>query len=202
MSRDLLKIAIAEPSVIIRSGIAAVLKRIPGFNIQPIEVVTIDALSDCMRMHRPDILIINPVFLGYNDIPKFKSECGCPRIKCIAFLSAMMGDTILKSFDETISMYDDTETITAKFNALFDNTEANDPETLILSPREKEIVAAVARGLTNKEIAEKLYLSAHTVITHRRNIARKLQIHSAAGLTIYAIVNKLVELDEIKKDNL
>ena len=53
--------------------------------------------------------------------------------------------------------------------------------------------------MTNKEIADALYLSAHTVITHRRNIARKLQIHSPAGLTIYAIVNKLVELQDIKK---
>jgi ATP-dependent Lon protease len=57
----------------------------------------------------------------------------------------------------------------------------------------------VVKGLTNREIAEQLYLSAHTVITHRRNIARKLQIHSASGLTVYAIVNKLIELDDIKK---
>ena len=53
--------------------------------------------------------------------------------------------------------------------------------------------------MTNKEIASKVCLSIHTVITHRRNIVRKLQIHSPAGLTIYAIVNKLVELDDVKK---
>ena len=58
--------------------------------------------------------------------------------------------------------------------------------------------ALVQKGMTNKEIAESLCLSIHTVITHRRNIARKLQIHSPAGLTIYAIVNKLVELNDIK----
>ena len=54
------------------------------------------------------------------------------------------------------------------------------------------------KGWTNKQIAEKLFISVHTVITHRRNIAAKLQIHSTAGLTVYAIVNKLVELNEIK----
>ena len=54
--------------------------------------------------------------------------------------------------------------------------------------------------MTNKEIAGRLYLSTHTVITHRRNITKKLQIHSSSGLTIYAIMNKLVELDEIKQD--
>ena len=64
--------------------------------------------------------------------------------------------------------------------------------------REKEIITYVVKGLTNKEIADKLCLSVHTVITHRRNIARKLQIHSPAGLTIYAIVNKLVELKDVE----
>jgi len=67
-----------------------------------------------------------------------------------------------------------------------------------LSAREREIIVCVVKGMTNKEIADCLCISTHTVITHRRNIASKLQIHSAAGLTIYAIVNKLVELSEIK----
>ena len=48
--------------------------------------------------------------------------------------------------------------------------------------------------MSNKEIANSLFISLNTVITHRRNIARKLQIHSVAGLTIYAIVNKLVDI--------
>ena len=68
-----------------------------------------------------------------------------------------------------------------------------------LSAREKEIIVCVVKGLTNKQIADVLCISTHTVITHRRNIAAKLQIHSAAGLTIYAIVNKLVELSEIRE---
>ncbi|MBP3424938.1 MAG: helix-turn-helix transcriptional regulator [Alistipes sp.] len=75
----------------------------------------------------------------------------------------------------------------------------NDNERLeLLSSREKDIVICVARGLSNKEIADHLNLSIHTVATHRRNIAAKLQIHSTAGLTIYAIANKLVDLKEIK----
>lgn len=69
-----------------------------------------------------------------------------------------------------------------------------------LSAREREIIGYTAKGLTNKQIAEALHLSVHTVITHRRNIAAKLQIHSAAGLTIYAIVHKLVDLQEVGKN--
>ena len=108
---EILKIAIAETSMIVRSGLALVLKRIQGLKILPIELAGQE----------------------------------------------------------------------------------------VLSSREKEIITCVVKGMTNKEIADALYLSAHTVITHRRNIARKLQIHSPAGLTIYAIVNKLVELQDIKE---
>ena len=67
-----------------------------------------------------------------------------------------------------------------------------------LSQREKEIVGCIAKGMTSKEIADKLCLSVHTVTTHRRNLPTKLQIHTQAGLTIYAIVHKLVSLSEIK----
>lgn len=66
-----------------------------------------------------------------------------------------------------------------------------------LSEREREIVGFVAKGLSNKEIASRLYISVHTVTTHRRNIVAKLQIHSTAGLTIFAIVNKLIPASEI-----
>lgn len=66
-----------------------------------------------------------------------------------------------------------------------------------LSEREKEIVGCIVRGMTNKEVAEKLFISINTVLTHRKNISRKLSIHSVAGLTIYAIVNGIVNLDEI-----
>lgn len=66
-----------------------------------------------------------------------------------------------------------------------------------LSNREKEIVALVAKGMANKEIANALCLSVHTVTTHRRNIAAKLQIHSPAGLTIYAILHNLIDISEV-----
>lgn len=76
-------------------------------------------------------------------------------------------------------------------------TVEEEDTTDVLSSREKEIVVCVAKGMANKEIADKLCLSINTVTTHRRNIARKLSIHSSAGITIYAIVNKLVRLDEV-----
>ena len=68
----------------------------------------------------------------------------------------------------------------------------------VLSDRERDVVVSIVNGMSNKEIADHLNISLNTVITHRRNIARKLQIHSAAGLTIYAIVNNLVDLSSVK----
>lgn len=67
-----------------------------------------------------------------------------------------------------------------------------------LSDRERDVIVGVVQGLQNKEIADQLCISVNTVITHRRNIARKLQIHSPAGLTIYAIVNGLVDISSVK----
>lgn len=67
-----------------------------------------------------------------------------------------------------------------------------------LGEREKDVIVALVQGMSNKEIAEHLCISVNTVITHRRNIARKLQIHSPAGLTIYAIVNNLIDISAVK----
>jgi DNA-binding NarL/FixJ family response regulator len=71
-------------------------------------------------------------------------------------------------------------------------------EKEILSEREKDVIVCVVKGMTNKAIADKLFISINTVTTHRRNIAKKLNIHSSSGLTIYAIMNKLVDIKEVK----
>ncbi len=75
---------------------------------------------------------------------------------------------------------------------------AINPQLDTLGEREKEIIRCVARGLSNKEIADELCLSIHTVATHRRNISSKLGIHSSAGLAIFAILNNLVDLSEVR----
>lgn len=79
-------------------------------------------------------------------------------------------------------------------NMINKNSESNES----ISDREKDVIISLVQGMSNKEIADHLCISINTVITHRRNIARKLQIHSAAGLTIYAIVNNLVDISAVK----
>ena len=120
-------------------------------------------------------------------------------MKCIALVSTIMDQLLLRQYDEQISLYDTSEDLYKKIERLqalsIEVTVSEEQQSL--SAREKEIVICVVKGMTNREIADKLFLSTHTVITHRRNIARKLQIRSASGLTVYAIVNKLVELNDV-----
>ena len=68
----------------------------------------------------------------------------------------------------------------------------------LLSEREREVIRLVAMGFSNKEIAEKMFIAVNTVMTHRRNISRKLDIHAAAGLTIYAIVNGIINVEDVR----
>jgi len=88
---------------------------------------------------------------------------------------------------------------TAVTRNLSDMVFKSGPEApALLSDREKDVVIALVQGMSNKQIADHLCISLNTVITHRRNIAHKLQIHSPAGLTIYAIVNHLVDISAVK----
>ncbi len=78
-----------------------------------------------------------------------------------------------------------------------DNEALDKEKNELLSNREKDVLICIAKGYSNKEIADRLYLSVHTVATHRKNISGKLQIHTTAGLIIYAIANKLVDIQDI-----
>ncbi len=85
----------------------------------------------------------------------------------------------------------------------FAATNENGDETVVntsdgLTDREREVIVYVVKGFSNKEIAEKMFLSVNTIMTHRRNISRKLRIHSPSGLTIYAIVNGLIKIEDVK----
>ncbi|MDR1746313.1 MAG: LuxR C-terminal-related transcriptional regulator [Tannerella sp.] len=191
-------IAIAEPSLIIRSGIIAILKQLPSLHIDVCEITDASYLPVQCARRNPDILIVNPSFMGIMAFPSLKNGISSGEIKCIALQTALTDQSSLKVFDDMISIYDTMEQISEKMTRLC--VQASDPSGAKqgLSLREKEVVVCVVKGMTNKQMAEYLCLSTHTIITHRRNIANKLQIHSPAGLTIYALVNKLIELNDVK----
>ena len=103
-------------------------------------------------------------------------------------------DEALRQYDNSISIYDAPVTIVKKLrDAIASREEITEPEGPDLSVREKEILVCVAKGMLNKEIADYYNISIHTVITHRKNITRKTGIKTIAGLTVYALLNNLID---------
>jgi DNA-binding NarL/FixJ family response regulator len=197
MNAGSIHIVIAEPSLIIRNGLAFTLRKIPNLRIQVTELEHIDQLQKVLVRHNCDILIINPSFWGNIDLKKIKAQSLNSKIKTIALCYSVMDHSFTKAFDSIFQVFDSAQNIFDKIYQLTQNKVENDDNNQAISTREEEIICLVAKGMTNKEIAEQLIISPHTVLTHRKNIARKLEIHSAAGLTIYAIVNKLVKPEEV-----
>ena len=194
-----LHITIAESSAIVRLGLELQLKYLPGFRIRLSEVTSPDGLAEGLRRNKPDVLIVNPAIPGAAGLQHLKEECGCPNVKCCALLLHPEDPALLRTYDAQVSLFDDAGSLRQLLEQLMAEKRAaeEDDDSQTLSSREKELVVCVVKGMTNREIADRLYLSTHTVITHRRNIARKLQVHSASGLTVYAIANKLIELKDL-----
>lgn len=190
------RILLAEPSEVIRIGIAAILKKISNVHVEITEVVDMRQLKEFISGQKFDLLVVNPVFSQVTAMRQLKQDALNPLMKCIALRTVLTDNTCFQGCDEVLSIFDSASSITEKMNKVIAAPE-KERVTGLLSDREKEIVGCIAKGLSNKEIADVLHLSVHTVVTHRRNISGKLNIHSPSGLTIYAIVNKLVDIDDI-----
>ncbi|MCM1532503.1 MAG: LuxR C-terminal-related transcriptional regulator [Bacteroides sp.] len=190
-----LTFTVAEPSDIIREGLAAVLHKING-EFRVLQLGDPGQLNHHLALEHPDVLIVNPSLLtGEGGVLR---NGGHRDLMCVALLTGLRDMQNLQGFEHSVSVFDDFEQLREKLGKLEPSRQDVSDSGKTLSQREREIVSFVVKGYTNKQIADELCLSQHTVITHRRNIANKLQIHSSAGLTIYAIVNKLVTLEEVK----
>lgn len=106
---------------------------------------------------------------------------------------------VLKQYQGMIDIYDDRIKIETKLREIINTVSepTENTENYELSDREKEILVAVAKGMTNKEIADLHNISIHTVISHRKNISRKTGIKSVSGMTVYALLNNLIVQNEI-----
>ena len=166
------------------------------------EMDNLGSINSEILSHNPDFLVINP-----NLIPKtedhrnfhIKMELS-EKVIAISSVSPFRKG-MLSSFREIIDLNDSKEEIYQKLKSVINpelTPSANYVVSSELSEREKTILTHVAKGLTNKEIAEILFLSAHTVITHRKNITNKLGIKTISGLTIYAILNNLIKMEEVR----
>lgn len=190
-------IAIIEPSEIIRGGVVAVLGRLGSFGYDILEISDLSSAYHLLKRSMPDITIVNPSHMGLVSPSMLRSEVGSRGMSIVALQTSIADSSQLKEYDEVISIYDNTEAIKTKLHGIIERDDSVDDKKE-LSAREREVVVCIVKGMTNKQIAEELSLSPHTIIAHRRNISGKLNISTPAGLTIYAIVNKLVDISEVK----
>jgi DNA-binding CsgD family transcriptional regulator len=194
MDKCRINIAVIEPSNIIYEGLSTLLlKAEKHFYLYRIN--DFDELSSLPRKESINIVIINPVILQnrINDFTKLKKHH--QDISWFGLVYSYFDSELLNKFNDTISISDSIEIITQKLNKSFNQCSCNDNQQEQLSEREIDVLIQLVKGLSNKEIAEKLNISIHTVISHRKNIIEKTGIKSLSGLTIYAISKKIIPLD-------
>lgn len=188
------KIVLIEPSEIVATGIAAIIDRNPEFAV----VKTLSNINYFNATgHDVDIVIVNPAVIDYNDRLDIRSCLNATNVAIVALTHSNYEEIVLRQYNECIGIYDNYARIIQKLkNAMEESSQSPKSDLNELSGRERDILAAVAKGLTNKEIADEFNISVYTVISHRRNISQKLGINSIPGLTVYAIMNKLVDMSD------
>lgn len=193
------RILLIEPSPVVRAGIQAIIESNKAFKIVG-WIPDLYHLSEHLAMMRADIVIINPVVVEFHRRFSLKTIFqDFPEIIPVAIVYGHMDIEALKQYQAVIDIYDNQLKIEAKLrdvvNTIFEPSE--NTENYELSEREKEILIAVAKGMTNKEIADTHNISVHTVISHRKNISRKTGIKSVSGMTVYALLNNLIDQNKI-----
>lgn len=190
------RIVIIEPYAMIAQGLRQMIDEINGYEVCAIVADT--RYIDRIVTLRPEIIIINPSLIDM----KKRSELDdmAQRIPGVAFAALVyqyVEPEALRNYKIAIEISDSRERVAVKLRQLIEAGEQA-TESTELSEREREILVAVAKGMTNKSIAEQYHLSVHTVITHRKNLTRKTGIKSVSGLTVYAILNNMIDMKDVE----
>jgi DNA-binding CsgD family transcriptional regulator len=148
-----------------------------------------------------DIILVNPTIINSHRPFSIKNIFPDYSDIIIAAIHYEYVDSeTLAGFDGILNIYDDDAKIMRKLQMMTHTLGSRDndkAENVDLSDREKEILVAVAKGMTNKEIADQHFISIHTVVSHRKNISRKTGIKTVAGLTLYATFNSLISQEDL-----
>jgi two-component system, NarL family, response regulator NreC len=190
---------IAEQSEIIRQGLVQIMANLGQFTSVR-EVACPSALRENVERHAPHLLVVNPSFINPQGIEELRNIVSRHELRIAAIVYSLFDDDHISRFDEVIMVNDTRQKVQKKINNLFEKTpeKATQRPENTLSARELDVLKLLVKGLSNKEISEKLFISTHTVISHRKNITQKLNIKSVAGLTVYAILNELISMDEVQ----
>ncbi len=200
MRESIKRILIIEPSVIVAEGLRHIVDNLASYSVIGILQDLAGGIDMAADDYDPDLVIADPAAfdsqarVGGRDIIK-----GGFNVPVIALLTSAMDAGIASGYDGTIYLSDRADEIEQKLSATMranPSDQKGDGEEL--SAREKEILVCVAKGMLNKEIADHFNISIYTVITHRKNITRKTGIKTVAGLTVYALLNNLIDMNSME----
>lgn len=187
------RVIICEASEIIAIGLAEIIDGMAQFDV----VARLDSpehLSEKIIATDANLLILDPMLLGFHS-KDFLSQLGKehPNMVIIALVSSYLDHSMLTPFGGVIEINDTKSKVISKMNEFAQSEATKNTDDVELSKRETDVLIAVAKGMMNKEIADQMNISIHTVISHRKNITRKTGIKSVSGLTVYALLNNLID---------
>ena len=191
------RILIVVPSAIAAKGLEQVFNDLGEFEVC---AILRDLSGQELRSMAPDVVILGPNIFDYASRSSVKARVAeYSDAAVIAFTISPLDEEQQRQYDAVIGLMDTPPAIIKKVRAaLEDRTDAPRSEGEELSQREKEILICVAKGMLNKEIADLYNISIYTVITHRKNITRKTGIKTVAGLTVYALLNNLIDMNSVE----
>lgn len=186
------RIAIVEPSVIIAEGVASILRSSGEADVVAI-YPTLRAYADRLNVKDVEVVVVgSQVAVG----AQLRSEL--QGVAVVLLSTTVVDEDVLRQVDGVINIYDDEATLMRKLRTAVEQGETNPySDSHDLSERERDVLILVAKGMANKEIADRLNISIHTVMSHRKNITHKTGIKSVAGLTVYALLNNLLDQSDV-----
>ena len=193
-------VVLVAPSDVVARGLRGILEDSGGYKVEESFRDLSKAAETRLGIIDPDVVLIDPSVLDFRSRKEGRNKLAdiCDSL-VIAIGGSELTAEVARQYDGSVSIYDNREEIVRKLQAAIDSRQAEPTsEGGELSAREKEILVCVASGMLNKEIADKLNLSIYTVITHRKNITRKTGIKTVAGLTVYALLNNLIDLSSVQ----
>ena len=198
---DRLTVVLVEETYLVKAGVEKLLSELPGLVLAEVFDGSEKNLANKITKVKPDIVFINPDLLIINVITLINELQKKNDYILIGLCGKTTPENIKSHFSGCLNIADGKFELLKEFKTILGKRMKNVKEEKNesgISEREKTIIKEVVSGLTNQEIANKLFLSIHTVTTHRKNITNKLGIKTVSGLTVYAIMNKIVDIHEIE----
>ena len=191
------RVIICEASEIIANGLAEIIDSMATFDVVS-RIDNPEHLTEKILATDANLLIVDPSLLGcQNKEFLFQLNKEHPHITVVALVTSYLDHSCLNSYHGVIEINDSKIKIHSKLNELMKDGGTKKNDDVELSKREIDVLVAVAKGMMNKEIADQMNISIHTVISHRKNITRKTGIKSVSGLTVYALLNNLIDEKEL-----